>query len=378
MVFVPEIVAKDLLGVAEMAADTAEVVRWFGCMIFTFGAVNLYRSLNSNPDTLRIVLSSFLIGDVCYTSTSAYWSYRKNIWTAAAIFNVGFSVLLGIARIGALLDLSSVVLDEKSTSSRGVLGAQVTQESNKPALLVRAEEPATEKPGTAEEPDKVKETNQVEEAVINEEPAMKEVKGQDNLKVKRKAKKKVKKVKEEKSAKVPEIEKVEGYVGEHNEAGEYHGHGVYTWKNGTTYEGQWENGGFHGHGTMIESNGNTYVGDFQAGIKHGHGTYAFTNGNQYEGEWTNGEMHGVGTYHYNDGLVYHGQFEHNMRHGQGTLTDLDGQDWEIEWLNDEQVRVLKPPAPKADYNTTLQSALNALRETAMEDETAVKDKDKDA
>ena len=41
-----------------------------------------------------------------------------------------------------------------------------------------------------------------------------------------------------------------------------HGKGVYTWKDGRKYEGEYEND-----------------------RKHGFGTYTWTDGKEYEGEW---------------------------------------------------------------------------------------------
>jgi hypothetical protein len=115
MILAPQLTMRDLLYSSEdstsMPEEVAEVCRWFGCMIFAFGAVQLYLALQAPAPTLRLVLQSFLVGDVIYTSASAYWSYRKNIWGGAAIFNVAFSTVLGIARMAAVCDLSLVLAD---------------------------------------------------------------------------------------------------------------------------------------------------------------------------------------------------------------------------------------------------------------------------
>jgi len=101
-----------------MPAEVAEACRFFGCMIFAFGAVQLYLALQSPAPTLRLVLQSFFVADVLYTSASAYWSYRQNIWGGAAIFNVVFSTVLGIARIAALFDLSLVLAESHNTKAK--------------------------------------------------------------------------------------------------------------------------------------------------------------------------------------------------------------------------------------------------------------------
>jgi hypothetical protein len=109
MIVAPELVLRDLLMVSDditpMTEETAEVCRWFGCMIFAFGAVHLFKSLNADARTLKITLESFLVGDVLYTTAATYWSFRKGIWSAASIFNVSFSLILGMARVFALRDI---------------------------------------------------------------------------------------------------------------------------------------------------------------------------------------------------------------------------------------------------------------------------------
>ena len=57
-----------------------------------------------------------------------------------------------------------------------------------------------------------------------------------------------------------------------------HGKGVYAWKDGRKYEGE-------------------YFND----KKHGFGIYYWADGRRYEGEWVNGKQHGTGVYFLNDG-----------------------------------------------------------------------------
>ena len=52
-----------------------------------------------------------------------------------------------------------------------------------------------------------------------------------------------------------------------------HGYGVYTWKDGRRYEGQYERD-----------------------RKHGMGVYMWADGRKYEGMWMNGKQHGEGKY----------------------------------------------------------------------------------
>jgi len=51
------------------------------------------------------------------------------------------------------------------------------------------------------------------------------------------------------------------------------GYGVYTWRDGRKYEGQ-----------------------YSKDRKHGFGTYLWADGRRYEGQWENGRQHGEGLY----------------------------------------------------------------------------------
>lgn len=69
-----------------------------------------------------------------------------------------------------------------------------------------------------------------------------------------------------------------------------HGRGLYTWKNGRKYEGE-------------------YVHD----KKHGFGIYSWTDGRKYEGYWQNSKQHGMGKYILPDGSSRVGVWENGER-----------------------------------------------------------------
>ena len=101
------------------------------------------------------------------------------------------------------------------------------------------------------------------------------------------------------------------------------GHGVFTWGNGSKYDGEWNGNKRHGYGVQTWANGTKYVGEWKDDKRHGKGAHAFANGAMYAGEWVDDRMHGSGTFthHLEDGG---GSFEGNFipleRFGWGVVT----------------------------------------------------------
>ena len=114
MVLAPALTLGPLLGGEHrVSEEAAEVGRWFGCMIFAFGSVLLGRALRGDTaEVLRPILCAFLVGDVCYTLCAARWAHRSGLWTPAAVFNVGFSVALLLARVAAVRDIRCALNDD--------------------------------------------------------------------------------------------------------------------------------------------------------------------------------------------------------------------------------------------------------------------------
>lgn len=84
-----------------------------------------------------------------------------------------------------------------------------------------------------------------------------------------------------------------------------HGKGVYTWKDGRRYEGEYLNDKKHV--------------DFKSYYLHsyfnnqGYGTYAWADGRKYVGEWKLGKQHGKGKYILLDNTIKTGQWEDGKR-----------------------------------------------------------------
>ena len=99
--------------------------------------------------------------------------------------------------------------------------------------------------------------------------------------------------------------------------GQRHGKGLYTWKDGRQYKGAFFKNARQGKGTLIYPNSDFYEGHFIQGKRHGHGRFIFASGSMYEGTWQGGLYHGQGTLVQSDGSTYVGEFVNGVKHGQG-------------------------------------------------------------
>lgn len=98
------------------------------------------------------------------------------------------------------------------------------------------------------------------------------------------------------------------YAGGINSLGEKEGFGIYNWKNGDEYVGEWHRG-----------------------FKDGNGDYAWANGCKYSGEWKADKFNGEGTYFWADGDKYFGNWLNDMREGAGVFIDKSGKEELQEW-----------------------------------------------
>lgn len=126
------------------------------------------------------------------------------------------------------------------------------------------------------------------------------------------------------------------------------GQDIFTYKDGSTYVGEWKNGVREGQGTWTNVSGDTYVGEWKNDMRNGKGTMTFSIEShpigvlKYVGDWKNDKREGQGietyyfqydtnTYYFDlsyeqsmnpsiYGERYEGEFLYNERNGQGTLT----------------------------------------------------------
>lgn len=64
--------------------------------------------------------------------------------------------------------------------------------------------------------------------------------------------------------------------------------GIYVWKDGERYEGEWREGKFHGKGIKTLPDGTIFDGEWTEGRPNGQGMCKYPDGAKYTGMWLNG------------------------------------------------------------------------------------------
>ncbi|MEM9819428.1 MAG: hypothetical protein AAF985_00090 [Bacteroidota bacterium] len=131
--------------------------------------------------------------------------------------------------------------------------------------------------------------------------------------------------------------------------GKRHGQGTFVAKDGTVWEGEWENDVLQGTVILRKNTGDVYEGEIRNYQRHGYGTYRWRNsGNLFEGDWKNDQrdgkakytiaksgrrfegtyidnrIHGTGTWFYPDGTTLQGHFNRGTKEGRFTVKAPDG------------------------------------------------------
>jgi hypothetical protein len=114
-----------------------------------------------------------------------------------------------------------------------------------------------------------------------------------------------------------------------------HGKGTETMADGSTFEGVYF-GGIRKQGKITWKDGSSYEGFFENNKFNGKGKYNWGNQRQYEGEWKDGKMNGKGILTYSDGSYYEGDFINGKKHGQGKYVWEKDKYYIGGWKNDKQ------------------------------------------
>jgi hypothetical protein len=75
----------------------------------------------------------------------------------------------------------------------------------------------------------------------------------------------------------------------------------------------WENDQANGHGVKTFANGDTHEGQYKADRRKGLGVYRWKNGDVYTGMWDDGKMHGIGKKTMVNGDIYEGVTPYNYK-----------------------------------------------------------------
>ncbi|CAG9316618.1 unnamed protein product [Blepharisma stoltei] len=167
------------------------------------------------------------------------------------------------------------------------------------------------------------------------------------------------------------------YTGTLNDKNQRHGVGLLAMKDGSIFEGHFENGAIKGFGRLVtiaadvyegefegiylkntgiicfagenklykgevqenvphgqgeeETATETYKGEFTRGKRNGYGEVICTDGSWFKGHFLMNKLEGKGTYHGVNGNEYSGDWSKSKVHGKGVYTWPDGQQYEGEF-----------------------------------------------
>jgi len=112
----------------------------------------------------------------------------------------------------------------------------------------------------------------------------------------------------------------------------WEGSGYLLYKDGSTYDGEFENDQRHGFGVFLIEDGGKFVGDFWQDDAVD-GTFSYKNGDVYTGGWWGSLRHGTGEHIYVDGTKYMGSWIEDEESGVGYTYFPDGERHEGNYLN---------------------------------------------
>ncbi|MBP7184178.1 MAG: caspase family protein [Saprospiraceae bacterium] len=118
--------------------------------------------------------------------------------------------------------------------------------------------------------------------------------------------------------------------------GLFNGRGKLKYSNGEYFEGQWKNQYKDGLGLMFYASGDKYEGYFSQNKRNGNGTMKFANKEVYAGNWANDLFNGFGKYTFPDGTRYEGIFLNGKYNEQGIMYYPDGSRYEGGWKNSKK------------------------------------------
>ncbi|CAD8092861.1 unnamed protein product [Paramecium sonneborni] len=119
--------------------------------------------------------------------------------------------------------------------------------------------------------------------------------------------------------------------------GKRHGKGIYTWKDGTKYEGSFENDQINGFGIMEFADSRKYKGEWVNGEMEGFGQFIWPNLEEYKGFYKQSKRNGFGVFKYKSGIRYFGEFLNGLNHGAAVLMQSNHQPKISKWQDGKQI-----------------------------------------
>eukprot|EP01034_Spumella_vulgaris_P034466 gene34466-42504_t len=100
-------------------------------------------------------------------------------------------------------------------------------------------------------------------------------------------------------------------------------------KNGTMYNGAWEQNKEHGRGALTHTKNRderlNYIGNWEFGKRNGRGIMCYPNGDKWEGRWKKDVIHGDGVMRYADGTVYKGEWRDDLKFSMMKMSHVANQ-----------------------------------------------------
>ncbi|USG63187.1 hypothetical protein NBZ79_09385 [Sneathiella marina] len=97
--------------------------------------------------------------------------------------------------------------------------------------------------------------------------------------------------------------------------GKLDGRGIYTWPDGSRYDGMWKNDNWHGMGATFDANGNkVYEGNWSDNVKSGYGVATVNCPQKMPDGFVSKVLKGLAC-----GMSYDGNWKDDLPNGEGTL-----------------------------------------------------------